>query len=48
MDQENYMIAELDKSTENKRNSCRVTFVSGLKTRELGEVLDCQVSYLKR
>lgn len=48
MDQENYTIAELDKPTENKRSSCRVTFALGLKTRELGEVLDCQVSYLRR
>lgn len=40
MDQENYMIAELDKPTENKGSFPRVTFVSGLKIRELGEVMD--------
>lgn len=36
------------KSTENNGSFPRVTFVSGLKIRELGEVMDCQVSYLRR
>lgn len=48
MDQENYMTAKLDKSTENKGSFLRVTSASGLNTRELGEVMDCQVSYLRR
>lgn len=41
MDQENYMVAELDKSTDNKGSFSRVTFVSVLKIRVLGEVMDC-------
>lgn len=41
MDQENYVVAELDKSTDNKGSFSRVTFVSVLKIRVLGEVMDC-------
>lgn len=42
-----YMIAGPDKSTENKRSSYRLTVVSGLKTKGLGEVLDCQLSHMR-
>lgn len=45
MDQENYITAELDKSTKNTSTSPRVTFVSRLKVRELG---DCRVPYQRR
>lgn len=38
------MTAELDKSTEHKGSFPRVTFVSGLRIRELGDVMDRQVS----
>lgn len=48
MDQENDMIAELDKSIGKKGSFLRVTSVSRLNIRELGEVIGCQVSYLRR
>lgn len=48
MDQENDIIAELDKSIGKKGSFLRVTSVSGLNIRELGEVIGCQVSYLRR